>query len=152
MAELPKQEGNQSDQSIASLVAQHAKSIVGEQVTQRAGKPAADLGKLAKALQLTSQQLDGNLASPYVSKAADQLEKFADFLENAKGEEALRGVEDFARTKPLWFLGGAALLGFGGARFLKSTASRTSGDDNGNGATQGRKRSGQRSTRRQNHE
>jgi hypothetical protein len=138
-----KREGqsNGGDQSIASMVAHHAKSLVDEQVAKRAGRPAADLGKLAKALLLTSEQLEGNLASPYVSKAANQLEKFAGFLENASGEDALRGVEDFARKNPLLFLGGAAVLGFGGARFLKSTASR--GND-GSGAGQGRTRSGQR--------
>ena len=113
------------DQSIPSLMAQHAKSLVSEQVSQRAGKPAADLGKLAKALALTSEQLEGNMASPYVSKAASQLERFSHFLENANGEEALRSVEEFARKRPLLFLGGAAVLGFGGARFLKSSAARS---------------------------
>jgi hypothetical protein len=136
--------GTGENQSIGSMVAHHAKSLVDEQVAKRAGKPAADLGKLAKALLLTSEQLEGNLASPYVSKAANQLEKFAHFLENAQGEEALRSVEEFARKKPLWFLSGAAVLGFGGARFLKSSAARIAEQSNG---TEGRKRSGQRSNR-----
>jgi hypothetical protein len=133
--------GNGEHQSIGSMVAHHAKSLVDEQVAKRAGKPAADLGKLAKALLLTSEQLEGNLASPYVSRAATQLEKFASFLENAKGEDALRSVEEFARKQPLWFLGGAAVLGFGGARFLKSTASRS----NEQRSEPARTRSGQRS-------
>jgi hypothetical protein len=136
-----RETGNGESQSIGSMVAHHAKSLVDEQVAKRAGKPAADLGKLAKALLLTSEQLEGNLASPYVSRAATQLEKFASFLENAKGEDALRSVEEFARKQPLWFLGGAAVLGFGGARFLKSTASRSSE----RGSEPARTRSGQRS-------
>lgn len=110
--------------SIGSMVMEHAKSLVGEQVSRRTGRPAADLGKLAKALSLTSQQLEDNLAAPYIEKAATQIERFSEFLENAKSEEALRAVENFARKQPLLFLGGAALLGFGGARFIKSSAER----------------------------
>lgn len=140
----PRRAGAGDDQSIVSMVANHAKSLVGEQVSQRTGKPAADLGKLAKALLLTSEQLEGNLASPYVSKAANQLERFATFLESATAEEALRGVEEFARKRPLLFIGGAAMLGFGGARFLKSSASRPSEASSSN---QTRSRSGQRANR-----
>ena len=112
------------EQSLPAMVASQAKAVLEEQVAQRAGKPAADLGKLAKALLLTSEQLEGNIASPMVSKAAGQLERFSQFLQEAKGDDVLRTVEEFARKRPMWFLGGAALVGFGGARFLKSTATR----------------------------
>lgn len=112
------------DQSVTSMMLHQTKAIVGEQVSKRAGKPAADIGKLAKALELTSEQLEGNVASPYVKRAASQLERFAQFLEDAKGEEALRTVEQFARKQPLLFLSGAAVLGFGTARFLKSSGHR----------------------------
>ena len=59
-----------------------------------------------------------------MGKAAAQLERFSHFLENTDGEEALRSVEEFARKRPLLFLGGAVALGFGGARFLKSSERR----------------------------
>lgn len=36
-------------------------------------------------------------------------------------DEVIRETEDFARVQPAIFLGGAALLGFVAARFLKSS-------------------------------
>ena len=123
----------EAEPSLPSMVAKQAKAVLEEQVAQRAGKPAADLGKLAKALLLTSEQLDGNFASPLVNKAATQLEHFSQFLQDAKGEDALRSVEEFARKRPWLFLGGAAVVGFGGARFLKSSATRRAPTDNGRG-------------------
>jgi hypothetical protein len=104
------------------LVTTQAKNFVGDQVTKRTHKSASDLGTLSKALRLTSEQLEGNLASPYVGKAAEQVQRLASFIEDADGPELLRRIESMAQRRPLVFAGAAVLAGFGGARFLKSSS------------------------------
>lgn len=102
--------------------------LVNEQVSQRAGKPANDLSKLAKALRLTSEQLEGNLTSPFIGKAADQLDRAVELL-GRDGREVMDSVERFARTSPLAFVGGAIAVGIGAGRFLRSSAQATAPRD-----------------------
>jgi len=109
---------------VASHMASQAKDLVTTQVAQRTEKSAGDLGDVAKALRQATTQLDGNIASPYVEKAAEQLEKVSQFLRTANAQELGHSVESFARREPLLFLGGAFALGILGARFLKSSAHR----------------------------
>lgn len=125
-----------SDESIGTMVTTQAKSFVGDQVTKRTHKSASDLGTLSKALRLTSEQLEGNLASPYVGKAADHVQRLARFIEDADGPELLRRIESMAQRRPLMFAGAAVLVGFGGARFLKSSSRH--GHANGDGTSGGR--------------
>jgi hypothetical protein len=107
---------------VAEHAATKAKDLVSTRVAEETGKKAGDIGDVAKALHETSKQLEGNIASPYVDKAADQLDKLSSFLRTASVPEIARNVETFARKEPLLFLGGAFVLGMAGARFLKSSA------------------------------
>lgn len=107
---------------MASHVATHAKDLVAVSMAEQTGKSAKDLGDVAKALRETSKQLDGNSASPYVEKAADQLDKLSQFLRTTNAHDIGHTVEDFARREPLLFLGGAFALGLLGARFVKSSS------------------------------
>jgi hypothetical protein len=107
---------------VATQVVEHTRDLVGERVSQRAGKSVSDLNSLADALRLTGKQLEGNMASPLIDKAADQVQRVGALLEAANGREALQAVERFARTEPTLFVGGAIALGLIGARFLKSSA------------------------------
>lgn len=118
-------------EAAASNVANQAKEMVSNQVTQRASRSADDLGNVANALRRTRGELSGNMAAPYIDKAADQLEKLSDFMRHADAREVVQRVETFARREPLLFLGGAFALGMIGARFLKSSARhpRQWGDD-----------------------
>jgi len=115
--------GNQAKE-VASQVANQAKDLVSTRVSMQTEKSAGDLGDVAKALRETSRQLDGNMASPYVEKAADQIERVSQFLSTANPTEIVRGVESFARREPLLFLGGAFTAGLLFARFIKSTSHR----------------------------
>ena len=67
----------------------------------------------------------------YSDKLARQVEQFSDYLERHNVSELMRDVESFARRNPAYFIGGAFLLGFLGARFLKSSTTR--GGNSGNG-------------------
>lgn len=112
---------------VAGHVADQAKDLALSQVKDQQKKSAGDLGNVAHALRETSRQLDGNLASPYVDKAADQVERIGDFLKTANLRDITDGVESFARREPALFLGGAFALGILGARFLKSSGHRDAG-------------------------
>jgi len=99
------------------------KQVLHDGVSQRVGKPADDLAGLAKALRFSAKQLEGNFSAPYVDKLAEQLERAAKLIGKSDARQVLASLERYARREPLLFLGGALLVGIGGARFLKSSAS-----------------------------
>ncbi len=108
-----------------SRLANEAIALVSDQLQKQVHRPAADLDRLARALQLTSEQLAGTLAVPVVARAAAEAERAARFLEQNDARQTLEAVERFARQKPLLFLGGALAIGVGAGRFLKSSGFET---------------------------
>lgn len=112
----------------ASEVAEQAKDLVSQKVTEQASRSAGDIQRVAEVLRQSKRDLGDNMAAPYVDKAADQLERFSRFLEDANPADVVRDVERFARREPLLFLGGAFALGLLGARFLKSSARRSNSE------------------------
>ncbi len=125
---------------LASQVATQAKDMVTSQVTHQQEKSAGDLKDVAKALRQTTEHLDGNMVSPYVGKAADQLERLSQYLRTTNLSEVKGSLEGFARREPLLFMGGAFVLGILGARFLKSSAHEsTSSSDPPRAANDGNK-------------
>jgi hypothetical protein len=109
-----------------AAIATRAVGQVSRALEKRIAKPGADLGKLAKSLRLTGEQLEGNAAAPYVEKLALGLEKLSGVMGDIDPQKAIQGVERFARNRPWVFLSGALGLGFLGARFMKSSASAAS--------------------------
>jgi hypothetical protein len=105
----------------AGAVASRALGQVSRALEKKMAKPGGDLGKLAKSLKLTSEQLEGNAAAPYVEKLATGLERLSSAMGELDTEKAKQSVERFARRRPWLFLSGAVGLGFVGARFLKSS-------------------------------
>jgi len=114
---------------VASQMAGQAKDIVRSRVSTQTSRSAIDLGNLANALRQTSQQLEGNPASSFVTKAADRLDRVSELLDTTDPAELVGKVESFARREPLLFLGGAFALGIVGARFLKSSATHGQSTD-----------------------
>ena len=83
------------------------------------------LGSLAGAVRGMTQPLkDGGQAgvADYVNKAADGIERWASQLRQQDLDDAMRGVQQFARRQPALFLGIAFTAGIVAARFLKSSA------------------------------
>lgn len=117
-----RSEPQEGDSQSGSTLAAHAKNLVDSQITKRTREPANDLRSLAKALHLVSEQLEDNVAAPYVEKAAGQMQRMSQFIEDANASELFRGAENLAREKPLMFMGAAFAIGFSGARFMKSSA------------------------------
>jgi hypothetical protein len=99
-----------------------ATDLVTSQVRQTQEKTAGDLKAVASALRQTSKDLEGNVASPYVDKAADQIDRVSRFVRTTNLNDMKTTVESFARREPLLFVGGAFMLGIVAARFMKSSA------------------------------
>jgi len=90
---------------------------------------AADgLSSAAHALRQTSRHLrEQEESSPivgYTERAADRVERLADYLREREIGDLIGEVEDFARRQPVLFVGGAFTLGLLAARFLKSSGQR----------------------------
>jgi hypothetical protein len=116
---------------VATQVADHTRGLVGERVSERASKSVSDLNSLADALRLTGKQLEGNMTSPIIAKAADQVQRVGEMLGEMNGRDTLQAVERFAKREPTWFVGGALALGLIGARFLKSSGKRIASTERG---------------------
>jgi len=89
------------------------------------------LGSLAGAVRGMTQQLrDGGQeqVADYVNRTADGIDRWASQLRQQDLEQALRGVQRFARREPALFLGLAFGAGVLVARFLKSSGDSESHD------------------------
>lgn len=117
---------------------QHAKEATGEivsQVQQRAGSQltrqreaaATDLSSVVDAVRRFGESLGGEESGPiaryaaeYGDKAADSLERLSTYIREQDPKRLLSDVQNFGRRQPALLLGGAFLLGFAGARLIKS--------------------------------
>jgi hypothetical protein len=70
------------------------------------------------------------LAAEYSRQVADGLESLTNWVSRRNIDDVTGSLEDFARQRPVAFIGGAMVAGFALARFMKSSSvrrSRTSG-------------------------
>ena len=105
---------------ITDRVAEQIETRLADQKSRAADK----VSSVASTLHSSSQQLreDGNEdIGRYVERAADQVERIADYLNSTEVTDVVHKVEDFARRKPVAFLAGALAVGFVASRFLKSS-------------------------------
>ena len=138
------------DQSRRSLEAgdddffQHAKKATGEIVTkvqQRAGsqldqqkdRAASEITSVVNAVRKFGESRAGEEPGPiaryaaeYGDKAADGLERFSNYLREQDAKKLLGDIKKFGKRRPALLLGSAFLLGFAGARLI-----RTAVDDDG---------------------
>lgn len=119
---------------------QHAKEAGGEivsQVQQQAstqidrGKETAanELSQVVNAVRQLGQTLSSGeangpiarFAAQYSDKAANSLERMTNYIRQQDPQRLLNDVQNFGRRQPALLLGGAFLLGFAGARLIKSS-------------------------------
>ena len=116
----------------------HAKQATGEiinQVQGRAGSQlnrqkeaaASELSQVANAVRRIGDTLNGEesgkivqYAAEYGEKAADRIEQLSNYIREQDPKQLLADVQNFGRRRPALLLGGAFLLGFAGARLIKS--------------------------------
>jgi hypothetical protein len=131
----------------AQQLAGQAKERVESGVSQGKTRAADTLGSVAQTLRQSTQQLrDQNRAGAgqYIERAADQVQRFSDYLRNTEVDEIVDSVERVARRQPALFLGGAFVLGLAGARFFKSSRRREYQQGTGSADVFGVRRRGRR--------
>lgn len=112
---------------IASNVASQARDQVSTQFEAQKDKAVDTMTTVATAMRETSDKLKGvGPLGEAAGRAADGIEKVADFFEGKQIGDVVRDVESFAKREPALFIGAAFALGVLGGRFLKSSAHRTS--------------------------
>jgi len=91
---------------------------------------ASRMEGVAHALRTASDDLQSQgqpMIAEYSRHVAEGLESMADSLGKRDVDELVGSVEDFARARPVAFLGGAVVAGFALARFMKSSSARRYG-------------------------
>lgn len=105
----------------------------GKAVKNEARHQAEDVGdaaaeeaqKVANAAEAASNEFDpGSLQAQAVEHLASTIEDFARQVRSTDIDRVAKSVSSFARSNPMLFVGGAALLGAAATRFLKSRAPR----------------------------
>jgi gas vesicle protein len=106
-----------------------AKQRTTEQVETRLaeqkGRAARTLNGVSQSLMMSSRHLREQQqpgASRYVERAAEEVDRLAQYLDARDVSDIVDQVENLARRKPAAFLGGAVVLGFVAGRFLKSSS------------------------------
>jgi len=105
-------------------VATQAQSQARNRLEQGKQEAATTLSSVASTLLQSGMQLrDGQqgVAGEYVERAARQIERAANYMQNADVRQMVNEVEDFARRRPAVFVGSAFAAGLLAARFLKSS-------------------------------
>lgn len=97
----------------------------GEQINTQKGRALDSIGTVAQAVRATTRELRGQqhgVIAEYVERAADQLDRFSDRLEDKDVGDLYRDAQAMARRRPMMFIGTAFAIGLVGARFFKSSA------------------------------
>lgn len=95
------------------------------EVDSRKGEAANQAKSVSNAIQSAAGQLDEGAPSWLKStfqQGADQIQRFADTIEQKDSREILSDVQGFARERPALFLGACAAAGFAAARIFKAGA------------------------------
>ena len=96
----------------------------------RAARALFQVGSQAVALSEGRPEQAGPLVD-YAEQAAGWLDDTASYIEERGLEGLASDVVDFARRRPAVFLAGAAVVGFGVGRLIRSGAVSSDGDNNG---------------------
>lgn len=118
------QQAKQTTNEVVSQVQQQATT----QLNQQKDTIASQLSSVVNAVRQFDQSLsnEGNgpiarFAGQYGQKAADGLDRFAHYLREQDPKRLFNDVQNFGRRQPALLIGGAFLLGFAGARIIKSS-------------------------------
>ncbi len=118
------QQAKQTTNEVVSQVQEQASS----QVNRQKETAASELSTVVNAVRRFGETLnnEGNgpiarFAAQYGDKAANSLDRVAQYLREQDPKRLLGDVQNFGRRQPALLIGGAFLLGFAGARIIKSS-------------------------------
>jgi uncharacterized phage infection (PIP) family protein YhgE len=111
--------------NLASQATERVRGLVGQQIAS-----GADLvGEVARAAQSLAGQLENT--TPQIARmmrtAAGSAETFSHDMRDKSVDELMELTSDFARKQPALFIGAAMTAGFVLARFVKASATGSSG-------------------------
>ena len=93
------------------------------EVDNRKGEAATQVKSVSSALDRAAGELDDG-APDWLKSAfrqgSQQIQRFADSIEQKDSRQLIRDVEDFARDRPAMFLAACAAAGFAAARIFKA--------------------------------
>jgi hypothetical protein len=128
------QQAKQTGNEVVSQVQQQASS----QLNRGKETAASELSTVVNAVRRFGETLnsEGNgpiarFAAQYGDKAADGLDRVARYIREQDPKRVLNDVQNFGRRQPALMIGGAFLLGFAGARLIKSSMDAASSPDTG---------------------
>ena len=104
--------------ALASQATTSAQSLVKTEVERRTSQGADELSEIARVLHQSGRELEGNMAGPYVRKAAQQIDHLSHYVRTAQPGDVVQSVSRFAKRDPVLFLGGAFALGLLGSRLM----------------------------------
>lgn len=123
------QKAKQTTGEIVNQVQQRA----GSQISQQKETAANELSTVVNAVRRFGESLSNEANGPiaryaadYGNKAADSLQRLTDYIRQQEPKQLLNDVQNFGRRQPALLIGGAFLLGFAGARLIKSSLEASS--------------------------
>jgi len=141
------QQAKQTTNEVVSQVQQQASS----QINRQKETTATELTTVVNAVRRFGETLRnegdgpiGRFAAQYGDKAAESLDKVARYIREQDPKKLLDDVQNFGRRQPALLIGGAFLLGFAGARIIKSSMEAASSSTNTGG--QGYRNTGMRTS------
>ena len=128
------QQAKQTTSEVVNQVQQQASS----QISRQKETAASELSTVVNAVRRFGETLNNEgqgpiarFAAQYGDKAADGLDRVARYLREQDPKKVLDDVQNFGRRRPALLIGGAFLLGFAGARLIKTSMdAATSGSMN----------------------
>lgn len=124
------QQAKQTTSEVVNQVQQRA----GDQINRQKETAASELSTVVNAVRRFGETLNNEgkgpiarFAAQYGDKAANGLDRFATYLRDQDPKRVLDDVQKFGRRQPALLIGGAFLLGFAGARLIKSSMEAASG-------------------------
>lgn len=127
------QQAKQTTNEVVSQVQQQASA----QINRQKESAASELSTVVNAVRRFGETLNNEgqgpiarFAAQYGDKAAEGLDRVARYLREQEPKKVLNDVQSFGRRQPALMIGGAFLLGFAGARIIKSSMDAASGSMN----------------------
>jgi hypothetical protein len=114
-------------QEKAKEMAHKAQEQAKSAVSTRKEQAVDQLGSVAQAFRRTGSELrnqNQDMIAQYTDQLANQVERISGYLEERDVDQLLHEAENFARSRPEIFLGGAFMLGLLVGRFVKSSGER----------------------------
>jgi hypothetical protein len=109
-------------------IGQRAKDRVRQEIDRRSTDAGSQVRSVAESLRQAGTDLrkEGNPAVAKVADtAADRVEGVAAYLSRSDADQLMRDLDALARRQPLLVISAAFVLGALGARFVKSSSSRS---------------------------